>query len=216
MDSEMIHLIMLAFRTKSIGDILSTIVKYPYYKLVLRKLGGYVFMSSGIYIGCPRNIEIGNRVTISKDVALRGNSDDETSIVIGDNTNIAEFVILDTCGGYINIGKRCTINQFSVLYGHGGLEIGNDVHIATKCTIIPANHGIKSGTPLFSQPETREGIKIEDDVWIGANVSILDGVTIGTGSVVGAGAVVNRSCLPYSIIAGVPAKLIGRRDNVKG
>jgi len=60
-------------------------------------------------------------------------------------------------------------------------------------------------------PENDLPVVIEDECWIGANVTILKGVTIGRGSVVAAGAVVTKSCEPYSIIGGVPAKLIKMR-----
>ena len=210
--SNLAKLMALAIRTKPIGDILSSVFGYPYYKLVLHKCGRYVFISKGVCIEHPQNIGIGNMVTIGRCTALKGMSKYNPSIAIGDNTNIAELVILDVAGGYIKIGKRCTVNPFSVLYGHGGLEIGDDVHIATKATIIPANHGINADIPLSKQAQTMKGIKIEDDVWIGANVCILDGVTIGTGSVIGAGSVVAKSITKYSIAAGVPAKIVRNRE----
>jgi acetyltransferase-like isoleucine patch superfamily enzyme len=209
--SSLVNLMALAIRTKPIGDIMSAIFNYPYYKLVLHKCGRYIFISQGVRIEHSQNIDIGNMATIGRYTALKGRSEHKPSIVIGDNTNIAEFVILDVAGGYIKIGKRCTVNPFSVLYGHGGLEIGDDVHIATKCTIIPANHGIAFDVPLHKQAATMKGIKIEDDVWVGANVCILDGVTVGTGSVIGAGSVVAKSIPKYSIAAGVPAKVIKSR-----
>ena len=62
------------------------------------------------------------------------------------------------------------------------------------------------GVNVYDQP-----VVIEDDVWVGANVTILKGVTIGHGSVVAAGAVVTKSCPPYSIIGGVPAKVLRKR-----
>ena len=62
------------------------------------------------------------------------------------------------------------------------------------------------GVNVYDQP-----VVIEDDVWVGANVTILKGVTIGHGSVVAAGAVVTKSCPPYSIIGGVPAKVLKKR-----
>lgn len=90
--------------------------------------------------------------------------------------------------------------------------IGNGVRIAAHTVIVPANHGIDASTPIFEQPETKLGIAIEDDVWIGAGVRILDGVRIGRGCVIGAGAVVTRGTVPFGIYAGVPARQIGTRS----
>jgi acetyltransferase-like isoleucine patch superfamily enzyme len=118
-------------------------------------------------------------------------------------------------GGSIVIGDRTSINPFSILYGHGGLQIGSDVLIAAHVTIIPANHRFdKADVPIRKQGETRLGITIGDDVWIGTGARILDGVTVGHGSVVAAGAVVAHDVPPYSVVAGVPARLIKRRGAV--
>lgn len=104
------------------------------------------------------------------------------------------------------------------MYGHGGLKIGNGVRIGTKATMIPANHIFRrTDIPIYQQGVSQEGIKIEDDVWIGANSTIVDGVTIHTGSIVGAGSVVTKDVPKYSIVAGVPAKIIKSRNmNAEG
>ncbi|GGG07680.1 hypothetical protein GCM10010913_31840 [Paenibacillus aceti] len=115
-------------------------------------------------------------------------------------------------GGSIEIGENCSINSFCHINGNGGLKIGNNVRIATNCTLIPANHIFSDpNIPITFQGETREGITIEDDVWLGAGVKVLDGVVIGRGSVIGAGSVVNKSIPPFSIAVGIPAKVIKKR-----
>lgn len=134
-------------------------------------------------------------------------------ITIGDNCELLNGSMLMTYGGNITIGKNCSINPYTILYGHGNLTIGNNVLIAAHTVIIPANHNFQNiNKTINSQGLTALGIKIEDNVWIAANCTILDGVTIGEGAIVAAGTVVNRNVAPYSIVAGVPAKLIKQRS----
>lgn len=157
------------------------------------------------------------QIIIGKDSILSPNcylsADIPTSLLsIGRRCQIFPYAMLMTYGGSVKIGDDCTVNPFSILYGVGGLEIGNGVRIASHTVIIPANHVYSDPyTPIFLQGLTTEGIKIEDDVWIGAGVKILDGVTVGKGSVVAAGAVVTKNIPPYAVAGGVPAKVIKHR-----
>jgi len=134
-------------------------------------------------------------------------------IIIKKDTVISDFVSIVLNEGLIEIGENCSINSFCHISGNGGLRIGNNVRIASNTVIIPANHKFDNpNIPITFQGETQKGIKIEDDVWIGAGVKILDGVTIGTGSVIGAGSVVNKSIPPMSVAVGVPAKVVKKRS----
>ena len=138
-------------------------------------------------------------------------------ISIGRKTTIAPFAMLLAHGGFIEIGEFCSVNPFCVLYGHGGLRIGNYVRIATHTVIIPANHVFDDpDTPISYQGLTKIGVAIEDDVWIGAGVRILDGVLIGKGAIIAAGAVVTRNVPPLAIVGGVPARRIGFRGPAVG
>ena len=135
------------------------------------------------------------------------------SITIGKKCELLNGVLLMTYGGTIEIGNNCSINPYSIIYGHGNLKIGNNVLIAAHTVIIPANHIFSDpSNSINSQGLTKLGIVIEDDVWIGAGCKILDGVTIGRGSVIAAGAVVNKDVASYTIVGGVPAKFIKKRE----
>jgi acetyltransferase-like isoleucine patch superfamily enzyme len=165
--------------------------------------------------GQKKGIFVGEDSLICKHATLEVDtvSISESKIVIGSNTLISSFAILRTYGGTIKIGDSCFINSFTVLYGHGNLTIGNGCLIGPQVTIVPANYGFKDkDVPFRLQIPTMKGITIEDNVWIGAGVTILDGCTIGEGSIIGAGAVITRNVEPYSIAAGVPAKRIGTRE----
>lgn len=136
----------------------------------------------------------------------------KSSIIIGEYSWVAPYAFLMTYGGTIEIGAHCTVNSFCMLYGHGGLKIGDGVRIGAGVVIIPSNHVFENTEiPIFRQGNVGKGICIDDDVWIGANCTILDGVNIGQGAVIAAGATVNKDVEPYSVVGGVPARLIKRR-----
>jgi acetyltransferase-like isoleucine patch superfamily enzyme len=134
-------------------------------------------------------------------------------IEIGEGCAVHKGVILATYGGGIKLGDYCSINPYSILYGHGGVTIGNGVRIAAQVCIISANHNFNSRNKyIYEQGITKKGIFIEDDVWVAAGVQILDGVNIKRGCVIAAGAVVTESTESYGIYGGVPAKLIKYRE----
>lgn len=133
-------------------------------------------------------------------------------IVVGKDTRLDIGVVLRAYGGFISIGDHCSVNPYCVLYGKGGVKIGNGVRIAAHSVIVAANHRFQFPEEfIYCQSESAEGITIEDDVWIGAGAKILDGVTVCRGTVVGAGAVVTQSTVAWSVVAGVPARKIGSR-----
>lgn len=109
------------------------------------------------------------------------------------------------CGKNISIGKGTFINMGCSFQDWGGIEIGCGCLIGHNCTICTVNH---SKAPDRRGDMTCHPVKIEDNVWIGANVTILPGVTIGKGAIVAAGAVVNKDVAPYTIAGGVPAVTI--------
>jgi acetyltransferase-like isoleucine patch superfamily enzyme len=157
------------------------------------------------------NVSLHKSVKIYPNVVM--NTEYGGEINIGKNCELLYGVLLMTYGGVITIGECCSINAYTVLYGHGDLTIGNNVLIAGHCLIIPSNHNFSDITkPMNKQGETRKGIVIEDNVWIGSGCRILDGVHIGQGAIVAAGAVVNKDVLPNTIVGGVPAKLIKTRN----
>ncbi|MDE6267173.1 MAG: sugar O-acetyltransferase [Muribaculaceae bacterium] len=109
------------------------------------------------------------------------------------------------CGKNLHIGKRVFINSGCKFQDQGGIFIGDDVLIGHNCVIATLNHVMD---PDRRADMTAAPVRIEGKVWIGANVTILQGVTIGEGSIVAAGAVVNNDVPPLTIVGGVPARTI--------
>lgn len=112
-------------------------------------------------------------------------------LVVGNNVSISSYVIITT-GGTVTIGNN-------VLIGYG-------THILSANHHIPEGHGV-----IFGSGHDCEPVVIEDGVWIGANAVVLPGVRIGEGAVVAAGAVVTKDVVPFTIVGGVPAKLMRER-----
>lgn len=135
------------------------------------------------------------------------------SIEIGDDTHIDYFVIMETRrNGFIKIGKESSIHAFTVIYGAGGVTIGNNTRIAIHTVIMASNHNFDDPTvDIYKQGISKKGIHIGNDVWIGAGARILDGVHIGDHSVIGAGSVVTKDIPENSIAMGVPARVVRRR-----
>ncbi len=126
---------------------------------------------------------------------MMGRIYDPRHIQIGDDTIIGEKFSLD--------GRKQLENS------EGGLEIGSHVDIASEVMIWTSQHDIND--PKFAAIEAK--VVVEDYVFIGPRAIILPGVTIGKGAIIAAGAIVTKTVAPLSVVAGVPAKEISKRDS---
>lgn len=139
-----------------------------------------------------------------------------STITIGEDVMIDSFVKIKFAGGLgdIVIGNNTFINSGCVLYSGNGIKIGSDVLIASNCTIAAVNHQYIDGTKLISDQgfmDSKGGVTIEDDVWIGAGVVLLDGAHIKKGCVIGAGCIINKQLEEYGVYVGNPLKCIRYR-----
>lgn len=140
-----------------------------------------------------------------------------STITIDDGATIDSFVKIKAAGGRgdVWIGKNCSINSGVVIYIGNGVQIGDNVAIGANSTIAPTNHEYHSADTLIRDQRfmpSRGGVIIEDDVWIAANVVLLDGAHLRKGCVVGAGSLVREELPAYSVNVGSPTRIIGYRD----
>jgi acetyltransferase-like isoleucine patch superfamily enzyme len=163
-------------------------------------------------------VALGEGTRVSRTALLRTLGREDEEIVVGDHSFIHDRAMLLSCGGRIRLGDRCSVNPYSIIYGHGGTVIGDDVRIASHCVIVPGNHVFAAvDVPIAEQGVTCVGITIGSDVWLGTGSTILDDVVVGDGAIVAAGAVVTRDVPPTMIVAGIPARRIGTRgESVNG
>jgi virginiamycin A acetyltransferase len=163
----------------------------------------------------PGALEVAPTAWISPDArifpSVRG-----TRIKIGAGSKLYEFAVIRAVGGSgdVTIGERCMINPHCVLYSGSGIVLGNDVALAPGVQIVPANHAYhRRDIPIAQQGflPSKGGVRIGDDVWVGANAVLLDGAEIGKGAVIAAGSVVSGAVPAFEIWGGVPARKIGVR-----
>nr|WP_247738906.1 acyltransferase [Shimia sp. R9_2] len=160
-------------------------------------------------------MSLGESVTIDDGCALdaRGAaSADDFSI--GPRTLIARDTVLLVKNNHLRIGADCSIGSQCNLSGVSGIEIGDHCIIAGQCYFGGGRYKMALGEgPMVTQGlETKGPVVLGNDVWVGAHVSILDGVRIGNGAVIAAGSVVTSDVDDNAIVAGVPARVIRLRS----
>ena len=187
--------------------------RVEYYKTKLKFMGENVKIGAGVKIVNPEFISLGNDVEIKDGCTLHARG--EGGITLGDNVRVQERVYLDTervNDGYINIGRGSYIGTGTTLFGHKGLEIGEDCLLAQNITLTPYSHIYDDPERIiYSQGGHCEKVTIGKDCYLGMGVCVMYSGNIGQGSVIGAGSTVVKPIPPYSIAVGSPARVIKNR-----
>ncbi len=133
-----------------------------------------------------------------------------STIRLGDGCRLQKGTVLTaSSASTMSIGSGTVFGPYCVIYSRAALHIGKNVMLGPKCSVMAETHGTEqSDVPYQLQPQRGTGIRIEDNVWLGAHVSVIDGITIGTGSIVSTGSTVLRNVPPYSLVAGVPGRVV--------
>jgi len=184
-----------------------------YYFIILKF---FLFNLKKIKLGSPKwhklQERLSNKSSVGIDQIKRNVFYTQTLTKCGKNLFVHPQVILYYPKNVI-FGENVFINRGAFFMAPVKIVVGNNVLIGPYTMFNTGNHLYKSKNVLINDQEHEYGeIIIEDDVWIGGHACILPGVTIGKGSVVGANAVVTKSIEPYTVVAGVPAKEINKRD----
>lgn len=174
---------------------------------------GYISPQASIYhsrLKLGANVFIGDRAVIYQ-------QDGEGSIEIGDRTSVWGDCLLETGkGGEIIFGPDCRVNLGVQVVSYAApIRIGRDVGLGAHCFVYSFNHGVAAGRPYMDQPiESKGPVVIDDHAWIGMGTIILSGVHIGEHAVVAAGSVVTQNVPANAIVGGIPARVIGARNEM--
>lgn len=186
-------------------------------RLFFKHAKGIVLIGKGVSIRYAHYLQAGSDFIVEDHVEI--NCKSHRGILIGNRVTIGKHAIIRPSNAYggeigegLKIGNNSSIGPFGYIGCSGYIEIGNNVIMGPRVGIFAENHHYDDlDIPIKEQGVKRSFVKIEDDCWIASNVVILAGVTIGQGSVLASGSVITKDVLPFSVVAGVPAKVIKSR-----
>jgi len=149
----------------------------------------------------------GPRGSLASGVRILG----DTRVRLGSRVALRRGVIIGG-GGELTVGTRTSINEGAIISATLSVTIGEDCMLAPRVYVLDVDHRFDSRElPIARQGYLKAPVVIEDDVWIGAQAVITRGVRIGRGAIIGANSVVTKDVPPYSIAAGIPARVVKQR-----
>jgi len=195
-----------------IPGALGLFLRSKLYPKILGKVGRQVAFGVNVTLRHPHKIRIGDNVVIDDNSTLDAKGDGNQGIIIGNGVFIGKNTILTCHDGDIilednvNIGFNCVISSLS------SIVVKKNHLMASFCYLVGGNHvADRTDIPVLYQGRTSKGIIIDENVWLGAGVAVLDGSYIGRDCIVGAGAVVNGPIPEFSVAVGVPARVLRDR-----
>jgi acetyltransferase-like isoleucine patch superfamily enzyme len=207
---------LLVFLTSWIPGALGLVVRKKTYAWLLGSCGKNPVFGQNVVVRHGGKITLGDNVVIEDNVVLDAKGEDNEGIRIGDNSFIGRNSVLSCKNGSIEIGAQVSLGMNCIVHSveESKVVIGDNCPIAAFCYFIGGGNYYydRTDVPIVEQGiYSKGGIFIEENVWVGAHVKILDGIKIGTGSILAAGAAVYRNIPKMSIAGGVPAKVVRRR-----
>ncbi len=182
------------------------------YPLLFAECGRNTVFGTNIALRHPDKIKLGDNVIIDDNCLIDAKGRENEGITISNGCFVGRNSILSCKDGNIVLEEGVNIGFNAEIFSGSNVVVGRKTMIAAYCYLIGGGHATDNpDCDLVDQPAVSNGIKVQQDCWLGAGAKILDGVEIGAHSLIGAGAVVNNNIPENSIAAGVPAKVIKNR-----
>ncbi len=185
------------------------------YPMLLGKVGRGVVFGKNVDLRHPGKIEIGDNTIIDDNCLLDAKGASNSGIKIGKNVYVGRNTILSCKNGDIILNDNVNIGFNCEIFSSSKVELKEYVLVAAYCYIVGGgNYSLdKTGLPIAAQPIFEDkGVVLEENCWLGARVTVLDGVVIGHDSAIGTAALVNSEIPPFSIAVGTPAKVVKKRE----
>ena len=192
---------------------LGYVFRKKFCKGLFKQVGKDIILGQGIVLRHPQSITLGDRVAIDDYTLLDASGAGDSGILLGNDVIVSRNCVIQGKTGPLKLGDGVDVGCNTILSSGSGIFIGNSVLIAGNCYIGGGRYiANRTDIPIKEQGIYSRGpVIIKDDVWLGAGVTVLDGIEIGRGCIVGAGALVTKNLPDYSIAVGVPAKVTQTR-----
>jgi acetyltransferase-like isoleucine patch superfamily enzyme len=192
---------------------LGLILRKALYPLLLGRCGKGVVFGQGVVLRHPHKIRLGDGVTLDDHVLLDAKGTTNRGIDVGNGVFLGRGTILSCKDGDISLGDHTNLGFHCEIFSGSSVVVGRHGLFAAQAYLVGGGHEFEAaGVAVVEQPRVSTGITLGDNVWLGTGAKVLDGVRVGKDVVVGANAVVNADLPDGVVAAGVPAKVLRRRD----
>jgi len=199
--------------TQARAGALGLALRKALYPLLLGSCGRNVVFGQNVVLRHPHKIHVGDNVVVDDNCLLDAKGESNRGIRIGSGVFIGRNSILSCKNGDIELADGANIGFNCEVFSASRVTIGASVLMAAYSYIIGGDHDFSDPTaPVLAQARTSVGVDVGAGAWLGAGAKVLDGVRIGEHAIVGAAAVVRDDVPAHAVAAGVPARVISRRD----
>jgi len=204
---------MVIMCSQHVPGALGFALRRTLYPALLGACGRNVIFGQNVVLRHPHKIRIGDDVVIDDNCLLDAKGETNRGIAIGSGVFIGRNTILSCKNGDIDVEDGANIGFNCELFSASHVRVGRDTLLAAYCYLIGGDHDFSdTSKPILAQSRTSAGVSVGRGAWLGAGAKILDGVAVGDGAVIGAAAVVRDAVPAGAIAVGVPARVVGRRE----
>lgn len=182
------------------------------YPKLLGACGRNVFFGTDVTLRHPHKIRIGNDVVVDDGCVLDAKGATNEGITIGNGVFLGRQTIVTTKDGDIVLENGVNVSAFCMIFSASRVRCGRNTLIAAYTYLVGGGHDVdRTDIAIIDQARPSHGIAVGPNCWLGAGVTVLDGVTVGRDAVIGANSVVTKDIDDFSVAAGSPAATIRRR-----